>query len=87
MCLLEAMAYGNCCITSDIPECADVLAGNGVTFAKGSATDLERALADVLANPAKAEHYGNSAREHVEATYDWDSVVERTVALYEGESK
>ena len=82
--LLEAMAYGNCCITSDIPECADVLAGTGVTFAKGSAAELEYKLNDILTDSAKAERLGAAACEHVMNTYDWGSVVKRTLALYEG---
>lgn len=27
--LLEAMSYGNCCLVSDIPECAEVVEDNG----------------------------------------------------------
>ena len=84
MSLLEAMAYGRCCITSNIPECADVLAGNGVTFAKGDATALASALADVLADPTQARATGAAAKAHVEATYNWDTIVAQTLALYGG---
>ena len=84
MSLLEAMAYGRCCVTSDIPECADVLAGNGVTFEKGSAESLRGVLRDLLANDGHADRLGVAAKEHVEKTYTWDSVVERTLELYEG---
>lgn len=38
--LLEAMSYGNCCLTSDIAECADVVEDKAITFQKGSAADL-----------------------------------------------
>lgn len=82
MSLLEAMAYGRCCVTSDIPECADVLAGNGVTFEKGNVASLRSALQDVLADSDRANALGASARAHVEKTYNWDSVVERTLNLY-----
>ena len=27
--LLEAMSYGNCCLVSDIPECAEVVEDKG----------------------------------------------------------
>lgn len=84
MSLLEAMAYGRCCVTSSIPECADVLAGNGVTFEKGSAESLRAALRDLLANGERVDHLGVAAKAHVEKTYTWDSVVERTLGLYEG---
>lgn len=82
MSLLEAMAYGRYCVTSDIPECTDVLAGNGVTFEKGNAESLQSALQDVLADSDRASALGASARAHVEKTYNWDSVVERTLNLY-----
>lgn len=85
MSLLEAMAYGRCCVTSDIPECADVLAGNGVTFEKGSADSLRAALQDLLADGDRGRVLGAAAKVHVEKTYNWDSVVERTLAVYGGD--
>ena len=87
MSLLEAMAHGRCCVTSDVPECADVLAGAGLTFKKGDAVDLRHVLRDVLADSAMASRLGIAARERVNTTYDWDSVVKRTLALYEGEAR
>lgn len=85
MSLLEAMAYGRCCVTSDIPECADVLAGNGVTFGKGSADSLRAALQGLLADGDRGRVLGAAAKAHVEKTYNWDSVVERTLAVYGGD--
>ena len=87
MSLLEAMAHGRCCVTSDVPECADVLGGAGLTFEKGDAADLGRVLGSVLADPAKTARLGEAARRRVNSTYDWDSVVERTLSLYEGEAR
>ena len=87
MSLLEAMAYGCCCVTSDIPECADVLAVNGVTFEKGSADSLRAALRDLLADAGRTGALGTAAKVHVEKAYNWDSVVERTLDLYEGAYK
>lgn len=85
MSLLEAMAYGRCCVTSDIPECADVLAGNGVTFEKGSADSLRSALRDLLADGDRGRVLGAAAKAYVEKAYNWDSVVERTLAVYGGD--
>ena len=87
MSLLEAMAYGRCCVTSDIPECADVLAGAGMTFKRGDADSLRRILGGLLADTAKVAQLGGTARERVSSTYDWDSVVERTLAIYTGEAR
>lgn len=85
--LLEAMAYGRCCVTSDIPECADVLAGNGVTFETGSADSLQSALKALLVECDRAAALGAAAKAHVEKTYNWDSVVERTLELYGGNAR
>lgn len=87
MSLLEAMAHGRCCVTSDIPECADVLAGNGVTFTRGNVEELRRILADLLAEPARVARLASAALEHVSTSFDWDSVVERTLSLYVGGSR
>lgn len=87
MSLLEAMAYGRCCVTSDIPECADVLAGNGVNFEKGSAGSLKSALQLLLADNERTAALGAAAKSHVEKTYNWDSVVERTLELYRGSAR
>lgn len=84
MSLLEAMAHGRCCVTSDISECADVLAGNGLTFEKGSAESLQFVLRALLAEDDRATALGVAAKSHVNKTYNWDSVVERTLAVYEG---
>lgn len=85
MSLLEAMAYGRCCVTSDIPECADVLAGHGITFSKGDARSLETALKVLLSATEPAAQLGIEARRHVEESYSWDSVVDQTLAIYRGE--
>lgn len=85
MSLLEAMAYGRCCVTSDIPECADVLGGVGFTFKKGDADDLGRVLKILLTDPNKTEKSGEAARKRVTAAFDWNSVVERTLLVYSGD--
>ena len=82
--LLEAMSYGCACVTSDIPECADVLAGTGVTFPKGDVSALRDTLAGLLDDPARTRELGAAALERVTTSYDWDSVVARTLELYKG---
>lgn len=82
MSLLEAMAYGRCCVASDVPECADVLSGAGLTFKKGDVSDLGSVLDRLLADPARVTRLGNKARMSVAHSYDWSTVVERTLALY-----
>lgn len=82
MSLLEAMAYGRCCVTSDIPECADVIAGTGVTFLKGDATSLRSVLAALLADPARAAELGEKAHRCAESSFSWDAVVCQTLEVY-----
>ena len=84
MSLLEAMSYGRCCLTSDIPECADVLAGTGATFARGSVMSLTERLAGLLESPQEVAREGKAALAHVRSAYSWDVLVDRTTAVYEG---
>lgn len=84
MSLLEAMAYGRCCVTSDILECADVLAGHGMTFEKGNADALETVLENILEAPERVKLLGKAAREHVTRSYDWDIVAQQTLGIYSG---
>lgn len=86
MSLLEAMAYGLCCVTSDLPECADVLGEAGATFPRGDAESLRQTLASLIADRARAASMGAAARRRVEAEFDWGSAVRRTLALYQGET-
>ena len=82
--LLEAMSYGCCCVTSDVPECADVLGGAGVTFAKGDAGSLGKRLGALLGDEGAAQALGAAAKTRVEQRFSWDATVEATVGLYEG---
>lgn len=84
MSLLEAMSYGRCCVTSDVPECADVLADSGITFPRGDASALRDAIAALVADPASAVVLGDIARKRVETEFDWGSAVMRTLEIYGG---
>lgn len=82
MSLLEAMAHGLCCVTSNVPECSDVVADAGATFPCGDADALRGVLAALIANPARVAALGAAARKRVEIEYDWDSTVRRTLKIY-----
>jgi len=82
MSLLEAMSYGLCCVTSDITECAEVLAGNGRTFPRGSADSLRRVLSNLIDNADSISRLSQHARAHVQSSYSWDTAVENTIKLY-----
>ena len=83
--LLEALSYGNCCLTSDIPECAGLLDGHGETFRAGDADDLARSLQRLIDDPARVERCRTGAADFICEKYNWDSVVAQTLALYRGE--
>jgi glycosyltransferase involved in cell wall biosynthesis len=82
--LLEAMSYGNCCLVSDIPECADVVEDKAVTFAKGDVSSLGDKLQMLCDDEKLVTRYKSEAADFICKKYDWDSVVERTVQLYRG---
>lgn len=80
--LLEAMSYGNCCLTSDIPECAEVVEDKAVTFKKSNVEDLKKKLEWLVTNPDEVEKYKATATEFICKKYDWNDVVDKTVELY-----
>lgn len=86
MSLLEAMSFGCCCLTSDIPECTEVLGDHGVIFRKSDVDDLAGKLGALLANPARVQQLQAGAADYITGRYSWDSVVDRTLALYSGRS-
>ena len=82
--LLEGMSYGNCCLTSDIPECAEVVEDKAVLFRKGSVEELRDKLQMLCDHPEVVEGYKREAGAFILGKYGWDDVVERTLGVYEG---
>ena len=81
--LLEAMSYGNCCLVSDIPECAEVVEDKALIFKKSDVDDLREKLQDACAHPEKVESFKNQAADFICKKYDWDDVVKETLKLYQ----
>lgn len=81
--LLEAMSYGNCCVTSDIPECTEVVEEHAVTFAKSNVTELRKKLKKLCEDSQLVEHYRSEASEYICRKYNWDTIVDATLALYQ----
>ena len=84
--LLEAMSYGNCCLTSDISECATVIENNGVTFKKSDVKDLIKSLQYLCDNPQKVKQYKNKSQKYILDKYNWNDVVDKTLQLYRGDN-
>lgn len=80
--LLEAMSYGNCCVVSDIPECAEVVEDMGVVFQRGSVEDLKTKLQMLCDDGNMVARYRASAADFICRKYNWDDIVEKTLELY-----
>lgn len=80
--LLEAMSYGNCCLTSDIPECASVLGEYGLTFEQGNVQDLKEKLQNLCDDPQRVELFKERAADYICSRYNWDDVTRQTLQLY-----
>lgn len=80
--LLEAMSYGNCCLVSDIAECAEVVEDKAVTFRKSDVLELKEKLQWLCDHPEEVQKYKMDAADFICKKYNWDDVVKRTIALY-----
>ena len=80
--LLEAMSYGNCCLVSDIGECADVVEDKAVLFKKSDTEDLRKKLQQLCDDEELVNKYKTSAADYILAKYNWDNVAAETLKLY-----
>ena len=80
--LLEALSYGNCCLVSDIPECAEVVEDKAVLFRKSDVDNLRQKLQTLCDQPETASQYKANAAQFILNKYGWDDVVDKTLALY-----
>jgi glycosyltransferase involved in cell wall biosynthesis len=80
--LLEAMSYGNCCLTSDIPENIEAIKEHGYTFKNRDIEDLKRVLTELIEHPEKIKAMRSSARDYVLRNYSWDAITDQMEALY-----
>ena len=80
--LLEAMSYGNCCLVSDIPECAEVVEDKALIFKKADVQDLQEELQEACDHPEKVGAYKEQAADFICKKYNWDEVTKETLQLY-----
>ena len=80
--LLEAMSYGNCCLTSDIPECSSVTGEFGLTFEKGNVTDLTKKLQALCDDDQYVKLFKEQSARYICKKYNWDDVTKKTLKLY-----
>ena len=84
--LLEAMSYGNCCLTSDIRECTDVVEDRAVSFEKSNIEDLKEKLEMLCSDGRGVEKIREGVSEFICKKYNWDSVVDKTIDVYKKRS-
>lgn len=85
--LLEAMSYGNCCLTSDIDECTEAVESKAVSFKKGNVDDLRDQLQGLIDDSKKVEIYKEAAADYIVQKFNWDDVVHETLKLYRIQSE
>lgn len=81
-CLMESCACGRACIASDVNGSRNVVVEgrNGYLFPAGDADALYSCMKRFMALPwQEKKHMGLAGRQHAEAHYDRNSVVERYV--------
>lgn len=81
--LLEALAYGNAVLASDIPENTSVTQNNAIHFKKSDVADLTEKLQDIFENEGLLQTVKNGADDRVLSEYNWEKAAAATIALYE----
>ena len=82
--LLEAMSYGNCCLVTDIDECASVVEDKAFIFKKSDVADLQSKLQKACDDKEQVQKYKDEAADYICQKYNWDDVVEISLNLYRG---
>lgn len=81
--VLEAMSYGKCVLSSDIPENLELTRDHGLSFKTDDVEDLANQMAMLLEHPELAEAVGRESREYVAKYFDWEDIALLTSSLYE----
>ena len=80
--LLEALAYGNAVLCSDIPENMAVAEERALYFQKGNTDDLQEKLQQLCDDKALVETLKAGAADFITAKYNWNDVANETCNLY-----
>ncbi|MCD8380789.1 MAG: glycosyltransferase family 4 protein [Lachnospiraceae bacterium] len=80
--LLEAMSYGNCCVASDIEECAEVVEDKAVVFRQSDVGELRGKLQELCEDDEAVKRYKKEAIAFICAKYSWEDVAKVTINAY-----
>ena len=80
----EAMAYGRAVVATGVGGLADAVEDGvtGVVVPPNDPAALRAAIAELLADPARARRLGEAGRAYVQAQLSWDSATAALVAAY-----
>jgi glycosyltransferase involved in cell wall biosynthesis len=83
--LFAGLAFGKPMILSDVGGFREVVEehGAGRLVAPGDRSALSQAIGELLADPAERERLAERSRAAAAGPYSWDSVAQRTLAVYE----
>lgn len=82
--LMEAMAFGVSCISSDCktgPKSLISSYENGLLFQTGNCTDLKKKIEWAIANPNQMADYGKQARCRLLENYSSEKALEKMLIL------
>lgn len=79
--LIEAMGYGNCVLTYNTPENAEVVGDAALTFS--SVNDLADLLESVIGDNTLVEKYRLAAQERIRQKYSWDAITDQYEELFQ----
>ena len=80
--LLEALAYGNAVLCSDIPENTLVTENKAIHFKKSNVEDLAEKLQSMCDDEEIVNEIKNGADEFILSKYNWNDVANVIFDLY-----
>ena len=80
--LLEAMAYGNCIISSDIPANIEVIGNCGYTFENKDSEDLARVMKHLVQDKSLVIDIKEKTKENILTKNSWDKIANEIESLY-----
>lgn len=81
--LLQAMGFGNCIVVNSVAETLSAVDAAAVPFARDDPHDLARQLTRLIDDEDLLAEYRRRALARAQAEYDWDSVTEQHLAVFE----
>ena len=80
--LLEALAYGNAVLCSDIPENTLVTEDKAIHFKKSNVVDLQNKLQNMCEDSLCVENIKRGVDDFILEKYNWNDVAVATHSLY-----